>query len=103
VFHGHDHLYVRSELDGVVYQSVPQPGNPLAGTRSAEEYGYGSGTLLGSPGNLRVRVTPNEATVEFVRAALIEPAAGRRREREPNGAVVHSYAVDPRPIERERK
>ena len=25
VFHGHDHLYARQELDGVVYQEVPQP------------------------------------------------------------------------------
>ena len=60
VFHGHDHLYVRAERDGVVYQCVPQPGNARGGTRSAEEYGYASGTILGSPGYLRVRVTPNE-------------------------------------------
>ncbi len=93
VFHGHDHLFVRSELDGVVYQCVPQPGNALGGTRSAEEYGYASGTILGSPGYLRVRVTPNDATVEFVRSALETSA---RREREANGAVVHAYTVTPR-------
>ena len=25
VFHGHDHLYVNQQLDGIVYQEVPQP------------------------------------------------------------------------------
>ena len=25
VFHGHDHLFVKQDLDGIVYQEVPQP------------------------------------------------------------------------------
>jgi hypothetical protein len=28
VFHGHDHLYTKQDRDGVVYQEVPQPGDP---------------------------------------------------------------------------
>ena len=41
VFHGHDHLFVKQDLDGIVYQEVPQPGHPrYDNTRSAEEYGY---------------------------------------------------------------
>ena len=40
VFHGHDHLYVHGERDGVVYQEVPQPGHPHPSTRSAGDYGY---------------------------------------------------------------
>lgn len=28
VFHGHDHLYARQDLDGIVYQAVPQPRSP---------------------------------------------------------------------------
>ncbi len=40
VFHGHDHMFAREELDGVVYQLVPQPGNPRTGVpRNAQEYG----------------------------------------------------------------
>jgi hypothetical protein len=27
VFHGHDHLYARQEVDGVVYQSCPNPAD----------------------------------------------------------------------------
>jgi len=67
VFHGHDHLYARQELDGIVYQEVPQPGDPQGSTRSAAEYGYKSGTLLGSSGYLRVAVSADKATVEYVR------------------------------------
>jgi hypothetical protein len=94
VFHGHDHLYVHSERDGVTYQCVPQPGNSLGGTRSASEYGYASGTIRGSPGHVRVRVAPDAATVDFVRASLGDTGGGRQ-EKEPNGAVVASYQVKP--------
>lgn len=27
VFHGHDHFYAHQELDGIVYQLVPQPAH----------------------------------------------------------------------------
>ena len=93
VFHGHDHLYVHSGRDGLTYQCVPQPGNPAGGTRSAEDYGYRSGTILGSPGYLRVKVDPEVLRVEFVRTALENPNDARRREREPNGTVVDSYEI----------
>ncbi len=92
VFHGHDHLYVHSEKDGVTYQCVPQPGNALGGTRSAETYGYASGQVLGSPGHVRVKVTPTKATVDFVRSSLGE-GGGRRAEREANGTVVATYDI----------
>jgi phosphatidylethanolamine-binding protein (PEBP) family uncharacterized protein len=92
VFHGHDHLYVHSERDGVTYQCVPQPGNVAGGTRSAEHYGYASGTILGSPGHMRVKVTPGKATVDFIRSAVDRPA-GQRRDRESNGTVVASYEI----------
>jgi hypothetical protein len=68
VFHGHDHLYVRQERDGLVYQEVPQPGNARGNVGSARDYGYLSGTTLGSPGHLRVSVSPSGAAVEYVRS-----------------------------------
>lgn len=98
VFHGHDHLYVNSQRDGVVYQCVPQPGNPRGNTRTATQYGYTSGTLHGSPGHVRVRVEADKATVEFVRtsvAAVAKPQPGDRRAGEPNGAIVHEYSIKP--------
>ncbi len=113
VFHGHDHLYVHSMLDGVHYQCVPQPGNLAGGTRSAEEYGYASGTLHGSPGHIRVGIAADgTAKVEFIRTAItgagaVEGGGGRGRRGgqgrqggqgarpEANGAVIDSYDIKP--------
>jgi len=90
VFHGHDHLFVKQELGGVVYQEVPQPGHPrYDNTRSAEEYGYLSGVLQGSAGHLRVRVSPGSAVVDYVRAYLPGDEGGSRR----NGGVSFSYEL----------
>ncbi len=50
VFHGHDHLFAKEEVDGVIYQSVPQPGNPRAPS-----------------GHLAVSVKGNAVHVKFVR------------------------------------
>ncbi len=106
VFHGHDHLFVRAERDGLVYQCVPQPGNLRGNTRSAEMYGYKSGVILGSPGYLRVKVGADKATVDFVRSGLPKGAAeegrgsrGGRGDRdaapEAVGKVVHTYDILP--------
>lgn len=69
MFHGHDHLYVRQEKDGVVYMEVPQPGQPRDNAiGSAEKYGYKSGTILGSSGHIRVTVSPKVAKLEYVKS-----------------------------------
>lgn len=76
VFHGHDHLYAHQERDGIAYQEVPQPGHRADNARhSGDEYGYASGTILGSSGHLRVSIEPTAATVEFVRSRLAPPKA----------------------------
>lgn len=86
IFHGHDHLYVHQERDGVAYQEVPQPSFARENaTSSAVDYGYLSGTLLGSSGHVRVTVSPTKATVEYVRSRL---TAG-------NGDVVDRYDIKP--------
>lgn len=41
VVHGYDHLYVKQELEGIMYQDCPKPSN----TRGTYEYGYQSGAL----------------------------------------------------------
>jgi hypothetical protein len=84
VFHGHDHFYARQELVGIVYQEVPQPGWPGRGTpNQAAEYGYTHGTVLSSSGHLRVTVSPQGATVDYVRA--VAPPL-----------VAYSYSLTPR-------
>jgi hypothetical protein len=87
VFHGHDHFYAKQDLDGIVYQEVPQPGYAGNGgpPRSAAECGYVSGTILGSPGHLRVAVSPRRVKVDYLVASPGQV-----------GAAGHSYRLEPR-------
>jgi predicted phosphodiesterase len=79
VFHGHDHFYAMQQLGGIVYQEVPQPGTPgPKKPRQAEEYGYRSGVVQGGAGHLRVRVSPGEVRVDYVRA---------------DRSVAHAYSI----------
>ena len=92
VFHGHDHLFAKQQLDGIIYQEVPQPGfdgrdRPDVGA----EYGYKSGEILGGSGYMRVRVSPTNAKVDYVRVSL--PSTEQRSSN--SGTVVCSYIVSP--------
>ena len=98
-FHGHDHLFVKQDLDingdGVaelIYQECPQPSrtnyNSIGG---AAGYGYTNGVLQGNAGYLRVQVNPSNATIDYVRVYLPEhEGAGKT-----NRMVTYSYAVTP--------
>ena len=70
VFRGHDHLYVRQDRDGVIYQLVPQPGHARGSVNSAKDYGYVSGTILPSSGFLKVSVKANQATVSYLKTNI---------------------------------
>lgn len=91
VFHGHDHLYAKQDLDGVVYQEVPQPSarNTSSGPSLAAEGRYASGTVLSSSGHLRVTVGPERVTVQYVRAWLSKDETASRR----NGQVDDTWSV----------
>jgi hypothetical protein len=92
VFHGHDHVYVQQELDGIVYQEVPQPSMAQYDRTSlAADYGYSSGEVLGSSGHLRITVSASQATVEYVRAYLKED----EKQSQQNGVVDASYVIEP--------
>jgi hypothetical protein len=90
VFHGHDHLFVKQELDGIIYQEVPQPSAARANaTNTAAEYGYTSGDILGSSGHLRLTVTPNGVTVDYVRSYLPQDENSNQK----NGMAGYSYII----------
>ena len=91
VFHGHDHFYAKQELDGIIYQEVPQPGYSGNGKapRSAAEYGYKSGTILGSPGYMRVTIEAPKAKVEFIRT-IMSTSEGGTSQRE---LIADSYQI----------
>ena len=93
VFHGHDHMFVKQDLDGIVYQLVPQPGHRRAGhTTNAKEYGYLTGETQPSSGHLRIRVGPDEARVDYVRAFLREADGNDARGGAPAGGTTDGAA-----------
>ena len=93
VFHGHDHLFVKEELDGITYQEVPQPGSvTINQTNSATEYGYDGSNIFGGPGYLRISVGSEKAQVDFIRtvAPLINGDSNYVRKE-----VEFSYSLSP--------
>lgn len=74
-FQGHDHMYARQELDGLIYQEVPNPADPTPGEvfcASCFHEDYLSGDLLPNSGYLHVTVSSNEVRVDYIKSYLPE-------------------------------
>lgn len=84
-FQGHDHLFARQELDGVIYQSCPNPADPTYSAFNRDA--YRSGEVRPNSGHLRVTVAPEGVRVDYVRSFL--PGDGA------NGAVAFTYTIPP--------
>ncbi len=84
-FHGHDHVFCKQELDGVVYQECPQPANAMYG---AGQFAYRYGDLVNNSGYLRVSVSPAALRVQYVRSYL--PGDGV------HGRISYDYVVEAR-------
>ncbi|MCE9615254.1 MAG: metallophosphoesterase [Lentisphaerae bacterium] len=86
-FQGHDHLFARQELDGVVYQSCPNPADPTyqAFNRDA----YRCGDILPNSGHLRVTVSVQEVAVDYVRSWLAQDETDVRK----NGETAFRYTI----------
>ena len=67
VVKGHDHLYVKQERDGIIYQTVPQPSHPGDKVNSNIEYGYLSGKVVGGSGFMKVSTSTAGIKVDFVK------------------------------------
>lgn len=70
-FQGHDHIYARQELDGVIYQSLPEPANPNYSWEN--EDAYLSGDKFPNSGHVRVTVSPDGVTVDYICIYLEKP------------------------------
>ncbi len=91
-FQGHDHVFAREELDGIVYQAAPMAADSTYEIGMlANADAYLSDTLEGT-GHLRVHVTDNCVTVDFVRTYLPADTIGGTHQ---NGEVAFSYTVGP--------
>ncbi|MCX6550299.1 MAG: metallophosphoesterase, partial [Acidobacteria bacterium] len=101
-FCGHDHLFAREKVDGVIYQEVPNPADntytafnvdaydPAAISLPGARYDANYGVTMPNAGYLYVTVSPGQVTVSYIRAVLPgdETKAGSV-----NGAVAFSYVI----------
>lgn len=69
-FQGHDHIFAKQELDGVIYQSVPNPADDTYTAFNKEA--YTSGTILSNSGFLNITVSSSEVKVEYIRSYFKE-------------------------------
>jgi hypothetical protein len=91
VFQGHDHVFAHQETDGIVYQTCPMPGDPTYSAYNQDA--FRSGTVIANSGHVRVRVSPDEVKVEYIRAFLSQDETGGRS----NGMVAYDYTIPGKP------
>jgi phosphatidylethanolamine-binding protein (PEBP) family uncharacterized protein len=87
-FQGHDHLFVRQQLDGVTYQELPEPADPTYTLWN--EDAYTSGDKFSNTGYVRVGVSPSQVRVDYVRTFL---PLDEKPPAQTNGMVQFSYAI----------
>ena len=87
-FQGHDHIFVRQQLDGVTYQTLPNPADPNYALLNSDAY-TNSIYKTNNSGYVRVTVSPADVQVDYVRTFL-PPDEGLGKT---NGMVDYSYTL----------
>jgi len=86
-FQGHDHIFVRQQLDGVIYQTLPYPADPTYGLHNADR--FASGDKLPCGGYLRVTVSESSVLVDYIRTFLPKDETTEQV----NGQIAYTYTV----------
>ena len=94
LFRSHDHIFVRQERDGVVYQETPNPASPFLvdPNNGGWQDAYKSGDFVPPSGHIRVTVAPEAAKVEYVRSWLPKDETAEHKQDE----IAYTYSVKPR-------
>lgn len=92
-FQGHDHLYAREEVDGVTYQTVPEPADPTATLWNDDA--YPGAVVHSNSGYLRIDVTPDRVRVEYIKSFLAPHESPPARV---HGMVAHAYDLASRAV-----
>lgn len=87
-FQGHDHLFARETVNGVIYQTLPKPAESTADKQSNPD-AFPDADVLGNSGFLHVTVTNEHVQVDYERMYdmledIVNPSVG----------TVYSYTVD---------
>jgi hypothetical protein len=86
-FHAHDHLYAQQELDGIIYQSVPNPADPTYQAFNSDA--FKSGKILPNSGFLNVTVSTDQVKVDYINSYL----PGDEKIGQKNGQVAYTYTI----------
>ena len=86
-FQRHDHIWARQQLDGVIYQTLPEPADPFYTLYNADA--FRSGGKLPNTGYTRVTVSPSTVKVDYVRTYLPKDEGPGKT----SGAVAFSYSI----------
>jgi hypothetical protein len=70
-FQGHDHIFAHQVLDGLTYQTLPEPANPNYSLENKSA--YTSGDIFPNSGHVRVTVSPEGVVVDYIRSYLDRP------------------------------
>jgi hypothetical protein len=90
-FQGHDHLFATEQRDGLVYQEIGMPSDStymIGYLANTDAY---TGVKFAGTGHMRMTVTPDSTTVEYVSAYLPRDTNATHR----NLGVAYRYAVKP--------
>ena len=86
-FQGHDHIFVRQELDGIIYQTLPDPANPHYAADNEDK--YQSGVKLPGSGYLWITVSQEQVKIDYIRSCLPKDETDKYK----NGEITYSYTV----------
>ena len=122
-FQGHDHMYAREKVDGVVYQEVPNPGDNSYFAYNCDAYAPASITWSGpagygvydpsysvrmpNTGYLDVTVAADSVKVDYVRTYRPVDLQSNPNKifkgTEQNGEVAFSYSIPGKPSDNQAK
>lgn len=118
-FQGHDHMFAREKVDGVIYQEVPNPGDNSYFAYNCDAYapsaiqwsgpaGYGvydpaESVRLPNTGFLDVTVSGDGVHVDYIRTYRDVDLSTNPNKmftgKEANGEVAFSYSIPPKPTD----
>jgi hypothetical protein len=87
-FQGHDHLFAKETLDGIIYQEIPMPSDATYHVGDENVGGY-IGDVLNNSGHVRVTVSNSQVKVDYIRAYLPQD----QNEVNINGQLAYTYTV----------
>jgi hypothetical protein len=89
-FQGHDHIFVKQELDGVIYLELPEPADPNYALYNDDA--YKSDVKYPNSGYVKVSISKENLKVDYIRSFLPKDEIEGHK----NGEVAYSFTVLPR-------